>query len=755
MTVRLGLDLGPNSIGWALIDEKRHEIIATGVRTFPEGLDNFDTGKEKSRNEQRRDARSMRRQILRRRRLKARLRTALIEAGLFPAELDQQQQLYEADPYQLRARALDEKLELFQIGRILLHLNQRRGFWSSRRDKAKAAEEQKRKRKPPAAKPKDQYTTSDMLTEITELEKAIRTAGCRTLGEYLHHKADALNHTQRTHDDHVRNRHTRRDMLADEFDAIWTVQCAYHPHVLTDQLGYGTLGKQKYPRKPIPAHDQRRKNLSDLQAFGLHGLIFFQRPIYWPRSVVGRCELEPRMPRCPRSHRLHQRARILQELNNIRYVDKNHHETMLSDQHRAKLLDHLATHKDITFDQIRKTLALPDTVHFNLERGKRSTIKGMTTDWLIAKKIRKDWHHRADEQKTEIVEKLLRPDADEDALIDQLVDQYHFARHDAEALVAVDLPPGFGNLSITAIRKLLPHLERGLPYMADHEQNSALHAAGYLRRDQLQRRIFDKLPLPGRVKDCAIGDIPNPVVKRALHQLRKLVNNIIREYGKPDAVHLEMARSVQLGAKRRAEYNQTTRNREKARNDAADQLRAAGQKVTRDAILRLILWEQQKRECLYCGQPISRTQLLTGDADIDHILPRSLSHDDAQSNKAVCHHRCNLQKAQQTPYQWLGETHPEKFEQICLRARALLRDRNIPYAKYQKILRKHVDSDQFLARQLVDTGYIARVTGEYLRLLFGKPHAVLGLKGQYTAQLRHLWGLDTVLEELPDSPAWQ
>jgi CRISPR-associated endonuclease Csn1 len=756
MPIRLGLDLGPNSIGWALVDSSKAAVIASGVRTFPEGLDNFDTGKESSRNEQRRSARMMRRQTIRRQRRRVRLRQSLIEAGLFPADPQQQEALYQADPYELRSRAVTERLEPFEIGRVLLHLNQRRGFWSSRKEKAKADEAGKKRRskKPAKKKAKSADDTTGMLEEIGELEKAIAQAGCATLGQYLHLKAKALNHKERVENDHVRNRHTNRAMLLHEFDIIWAAQAKHYPGVLSAELGYGKLGRQKYPRKPMPRHHDERGGMSDLEAFGLHGLIFFQRPIYWPKSMIGLCELEPKKLRCPKSHRLCEQFRLLQEINNIRYIAASGDDTALTDEERRKLLGHLATREKMTFDQMRKKLGFYEGVRFNLEAGKRKFIKGRTTDWLIAKKLGKEWHDRSEDEKTRIVGELLQPGADEDELADRLVDTYHLLREDAEKLVTVDLPAGYANLSLTAICKLLPHLEKGLRYMADDEANSALHAAGYLRRDQLKRRIFDTLPLPERVPDCPIGDIPNPVVKRALHQLRKVVNNIIREYGKPDAVHVEMARSVKMGPERRRDYNMMTREREVARNEAADNIRASGGKVTRDAILRILLWHEQNHECIYCEGPISQTQLLTGGVDVDHILPLSLSHDNSQSNKVVCHRRCNADKGQRTPYEWLADADPGRFDAICQRGHSLLRGGTLSYGKYRKLQRRHVDSKEFLERQLVDTGYIARATAEYLRCLFGEGHAVLGLKGQYTATLRHHWGLTTVLEELPDSPAW-
>jgi len=139
MSITLGLDLGPNSIGWALIDDDAKRLVDCGVRIFPEGVDNFDTKKEKPRNEARRIARGMRRQIRRRALRRKRLRLALADTGLFPPGELEQQALLDKDPYELRARALTDKLDPHEIGRVLLHLNQRRGFCPTAKGNARAA----------------------------------------------------------------------------------------------------------------------------------------------------------------------------------------------------------------------------------------------------------------------------------------------------------------------------------------------------------------------------------------------------------------------------------------------------------------------------------------------------------------------------------------------------------------------------------------------------------------------------------------
>ena len=737
----LGLDLGPNSIGWALINDNEEpggtsDLVDMGVRVFPEGVDAFDTGKEKPRNESRRVARGMRRQIRRRSRRRRHLMAALICSNLWPSDPAKQKILLERDPYDLRERALTERLEPFEIGRILLHLNQRRGFLSNRK------------------KDQGDKEVVGMLAEINQNERERIDGGFQTIGAYLAHKHRTLDHRTRSKNDRVRGRHLdRRKHIIDEFNKVWDTQAKFHPELLNDRLKYGSLSSTATPHKPISAADTSRRGLTALEAFGLFGIIFFQRKMYWPKSVIGLCELESKEKRCQKSDRHAELFRLLQELNNLRFTSPDEQaERSLSDDQRHLLLDHLGRREKLTFDEIRKKLGF-DSVKFNLERGKRPSIKGRVVDSKMAKAVGKKWHERPEDEKDAIVRMLLDHEQDDDVLVKRLTDEFGMDAEDAAKALDVDLPPGYVNLSLKAIDKLLPHLERGLIYQSISDpEKSALHAAGYLRRDELQRRLFDKLPELARVnpRDCKLGDIPNPVVKRALVELRKVVNAIIREYGRPDAVHVEMARSVQMGHERRKEHNARIRAREADRQRAAQAIRDLGFAVRRDSITRYLLWEEQGYECIYCGRSISQQQLFGGEVDVDHILPRSRCLDNSSMNLVVCHRTCNHDKGNQTPYEWLAAADPTRYEQVCLHAKRLM-----PYTKYRRFLQKELKLDDFVARQLTDTAYITRATVEYLRLLFQKDHAVLGLKGQLTAELRYQWGLDTVLQDLPDSPAWQ
>jgi CRISPR-associated endonuclease Csn1 len=703
----LGLDLGANSIGWALIDEASEKIIASGVRVFPEGVDNFDTKKEKSKTEDRRIVRGMRRQIARRARRKRWLREALVEVGLLPADRGEQSRLDQLDPYKLRARALAEPLHPHELGRVLIHLNQRRGFLSNRKSDRERKSE-----------------TKGMLAEINQLAGEMAEADSKSLGEHFA-KSLARNPHER-----IRGHHTQRSMLEAEFDLIWKAQEQHHSELLTDELKHGTARAPAVGRDPLP----RRSGVTLLNSFGIHGLIFYQRPMYWPKSVVGACELEPKQKRCPRADRLAQRVRLLQEVNNLRYLDNaTGEEHRLSPEQRALLLDKLSKCDEMAFDKLRKELGFLETITFNLEAGKRTKLQGMKTDAVLANKklFGPKWHARPDAEKTQIVRTLIH--GDEATVRRRALGEWNLDEQTIERLLDVDMPAGYGHLSIAAMERLLPHLEKGLLYMTGDGTPSALSEAGYLRPDQKQHAVRDRLPEP--------PDVTNPVVRQALHELRRVVNSLLGQYDKPTRIHLELARNAAASSEERARMSQRMREREAQRDRAAGKVREHGVKVTREAIDRYLLWEEQGGVCIYSSQPISPVQLLGGEAQIDHILPYSRCLDDSFANKVVCLVRPNADKKNQTPYEWLAARDPERFEKVRQNATKL------PYNKRRRFTQKELELDKFIERQLNDTRYISRKALEYLRCLYREPHNVHCPKGNHTETLRWLWGLNTVLRE--------
>ena len=724
----LGLDLGSNSLGWALLDEEGGRIVAAGVRVFPEGVDRDTSGAEISKMQQRRIARAMRRQIARRARRKRRLRRALVDAGLLPEaallpRTDPQRSAWEdsafraADPYELRARALTTRLEPYELGRVFLHLAQRRGFKSNRRaDRAQRKEQ------------------SPMLEEINTLAAELNG---RTLGQYL---AELRGTDPKCyHEVRLRGRHTQRDMYEHEFDRIWAAQAPHHPTLLTDE---------------------RHKELKDV--------IFFQRNLRPPSpALVGRCELEPRLPRCPRADRRAQKFRLYQEVNNLRLIDSSVGvERALTPDERQRVLDLLRRKKDCKFEDLAKLLFPdhPDNIRFNLQRGDRKALKGLPIDVALAGKkfIGKAWHSLSEDVKDRIVASIVHPatppkprsnksDSGPPSPNDRDPEKEHLQVILKEAGLDPDLAPrlldgvpledGYASYSVHAIKRLLPHLEAGLPLTSrDPQTPCALRAAGYLMPWEHVAERRPMLPEP--------PPVTNPLVRQALHEVRKVVNAVLRELvyraGHTLArIHIELAREVRGTARERAQRSREMREREAQRKQAAERIREQGVRPTRDAIDRYLLWEEQGGVCIYSGRAISLAQLFGGEVDVDHILPFSRSLDNSLMNRVVAFRAENAAKGDRTPQEWLAAD-PQKREQVLQRAR------HLPYPKYRRFLQRDVSLDDFFARQFVDTTYITTQVHQYVRCLGAD---VVCSKGQHTAELRWQWGLDTILAELPESPA--
>jgi len=673
MAYRLGLDLGPTSIGWALVNiEKDMEtkLLDAGVRVFPEGVDRDTKGLEKSKNETRRMARGARRQKERRRRRKKKLAGILKRAQLWPIHPEELKTVFQADPYELRARGLDEKLSPFELGRVLYHLNQRRGFKSNRKS-GKSKEDGK------------------VMQGITELETRINQSGARTLGEYFY-KVKAC--------ERIRNHYTRREKYQKEFDAIWEKQKAFYPAILTEELKHQLANE----------------------------VIFFQRPLKLQDELIGRCELEPDEYRCPRGDWYAQRFRIVQDVNNLAVIQPTGEMQSLTVEQRKQLIEHLSREKEMDFEKIRKKLGLLETQRFNLEEGGRKKLLGNSIEAGLVKVFGKHWPEFQG-QLDQFNDFLLTVE-DPDIFERTCRDQWKLTDKQIKEMEKIVVPEKYLHLSKKAIRKLLPFMESGDIY------TKAVEKAGYLRNDQKVSLNLDRLELP--------PDLRNPIVQRALYEVRKVVNAIIREYGKPQEVIIELARDVKGSVDQRNEMVWEMRKREEEREEIKGLLIKEFNLTnpSRSDIERYRLWQDQGTICPYSGQSIPGHQLFSSDVQVDHILPYSRSLDDSYQNKVVCFTTANKDKSNQTPYEWVsGDS--VRYEAMLQRV-SKFTGKGCG-GKKRKFSQKEIEINECISRQLNDTRYICREVRKYLQTL---GVTVECTKGQMTSELRHQWGLNQILD---------
>jgi CRISPR-associated endonuclease Csn1 len=707
----LGLDIGSNSIGWALIELQEGRptaIIDTGVRIFNRAVeDKIPTPK----NAKRRQARLARRVIQRRARRKSRMQNYLISINLLPADLiatKDREKLLNAlgDPYMLRARALDQPLAPHELGRVLLHLVQRRGFLSNRKTamgdlvddpdvlavlREEDAEEE--------LKPTNEE--GQFKQQIAALRDRIKDSGYRTLGEYLHNNPDLESKRNR-----IRNGgdlRTDRAMYRHELESIWHVQKKFH-----DTLRANTL-----------------ETIEDI--------IFYQRPLKLKSDRVGKCSLETKKKRCAIARLEYQQFRYLQDVNNLAYIDPNTDELRrLTDDQRSRVLPLFEVKKNVTYPQIRKALGFDKTYQFNLERAENKKLKGNLTAISIAE-ILPQWSDFNHLQKNQLVEDLLTYEKRSN-LKDRLERHWKLDTSTAIQLCLLEFEDGYGNLSLKAINRLLPHLLEGKIY------SDARLAADYgFEQEDIN---LDRLP--------RAPTLTNPIVNRGLNEVRRLVNAIIKVYGKPAVIRLEMARDLEMNTKRYKQFTTRQKKNTQSNDEAKDKWTAYSKAnaslglrkyPTRDQKIKYRLWMDQNQRCAYSNQSIAINQLFSDDTEVDHIIPYSMSLDDSYMNKVVCFSRENRTKAQKTPIEAYGGD-VEKWDQI---SQAIQRWDKALYSKVQRFYKRSDDLDQdFISSQLNDTRYISKEALVYVKKLGVD---VTTSKGIVTSWLRHQWGLNSILSE--------
>ena len=304
-----------------------------------------------------------------------------------------------------------------------------------------------------------------------------------------------------------------------------------------------------------------------------------------------------------------------------------------------------------------------------------------------------------------------------------------------ETLQAVDFK-GYKNLSLEALRKILPSLELGKPY------SEACIDAGYVKNKGFKRKKFLPPLETYQYKRFRHGkktgyterrfkDVNNPVVARAFSQARLVLNALITEYGSPAYVHIELARDLAKSKKDRdkigAQQKDNRARRESRRTDLLEMLNGQEPKDGLDLKLQL-LDEQANSWCPYTLTELNRNCVINDPnyAQIDHIWPRSKTWDNSMSNKILVHARANQNKGDRIPYQHIlndkefGNTTEERETHWRRVEKYIAGCHGMSDKKQQRVLAKILDADEFLARNLVDTRYATRLFAHMVRdqLLF-------------------------------------
>lgn len=720
---RLGIDAGSNSLGWFVVWlNENNEPVGLGpggVRIFPDGRD---PKSKESNAADRRVARSMRRRRDRYLQRRGKLMGLLVKHGLMPPDEASRKALEALDPYELRAKALDAPLPVYHIGRALFHLNQRRGFLSNRKTE------------------KGDKESGAIKQAAGNLQKSMDDSGARTLGEFLHgrhrERKPVRTRNQSTGAKAEYNFYSTRQMLLDEFDAIWQAQVAHHPSMTDDA------------RKQI------------------HDAIFFQRPLKQP--PVGKCSLDPAKDkndvegfRCSWAHPLAQRFRIWQEVRNLAIVETGRSSPPLTKEDGDKIALALFQNGKLSFDKIRGLLKLPPEAKFNLESEKRPHLLGDETAAKLSHKslFGKAWRSFPLEKQIEIVTKLRDDKLDDAEVIDWLAANADLDEEAADRVVSTFLPDGHSRLGLRAIRQISDAMEKGMNYpdaatsvYGDHAKLPAgeLSLTGYLPYygEWLQNDVLGSGERQDP-KEKRWGRFPNPTVHIGLGQLRRVINALVQHYGPPAEIAVEMTRDFKLSPKKLAELEKEQAENQRKNDKRAEEIRKLGQTVNARNLLKMRLWEEQGsvvKECPYTGEVIGIERLFSEEVDIDHLIPFSDSWDDSAANKVICMRYANREKGNRTPHEAFSKSNGSPYDWAAISQRAAALPRGKRW-RFDPDARAHFERiGGFQARQLNETGWLARVAKTYLTAVTD-PYKIHVLPGKLTAMIRAKWGLNDLLPD--------
>ena len=714
MGIKIGLDVGITSVGYAVLRTNEagvpYKIETLNSVIFP-AAEQPKTGDSLAA--PRRVNRGSRRRNRRTKFRKYRTKRLFIRHGLLTKEEIEHafdKKLGHQTIYELRTEALDRRVTNEELFRIFYFFAGHRGFKSNRKAEITDAD-------------KD---TGKVLSAINEIKVALAEGTYRTLGEYMH--------AHPKYEEHKRNKEgtdrylgtAQRDLVINEIKQIIAAQRIFGNEALTEAFEQEFIGNGEGEAAGIFT---AQRDFDEGPGKGSpYGGDQIERMIGW-------CTFEKEERRAAKGTYTFQYFDLLSKLNHLKiqeFIGENWKE--LNPDQRKLILDKAFEKEKLQYADIKKLLKLEPEARFNLlsygskteqDKTEKTNFVALRSYDKVRKALGKEVYEAMPNSLKDEIGTILTTYSSDKSRRRVFADRLSLTAEQIEALLPLTMTQ-YGHLSLKAMRNIIPYLEMGLTY------DKAAESAGYdFKHNAIDRAFIHE-------------NVSNPVVKRAVSQCIKVVNQLTREYGKPDAINIEFSRELgkNFDERRKIEKNQ---KENMARNESvANELRENGIAVNGENITRLKLWREQGNMDPYTGQYIPYEEVFYGNYDVDHIIPYSISFDDSFGNKVLVSSAANREKGNRIPMEYLAND-PIRIQSLENIAGTI---RN--YNKREKLLKKKMspeDVDGWKSRNINDTRYIARLLRNYFKqnIEFSEKEnikeKVAVNNGTVTARMRARWGL--------------
>lgn len=754
----LGLDLGVGSIGWCLIEKDDNNIpqriIRMGSRIVPISSDEesgYTKGNAISKNADRTAKRTARKCYDRYQLRRQALIDLLKRLGMLPDK----KLIFEQNPLELwqkRADAASKEISLEELGRVLLHINQKRGYKHSRLSNSDSKE-------------------TAYVQEVNSRYDDLKAEGL-TIGQ---HFAAKLKENEQTSADgkkyynyRIKEQVYPRHAYEEEVEKILEVQRRFHADILTSDV-----------------------------CKEIKNIIFYQRDLKSCKNLVSFCEFEsytinkdgkeitigPKV--APRTSLLAQLSSILETANNITIRNRKNDELYISPEQRKTIADFLDNHEVMKLTDLYKILNIGRKDGWWAGKAIGKGLKGNTTKCQIREALsnlpkeqvesltafKLEYDEYVDEETGEVRKRINIPLAEQQPLyklwhmvysikdVDELSGALrHLGIEDDESiqkLCNLDFrTAGYANKSAKAIGRILPYLMEGIMYSEACERAGFDHS----RRINPDRVLLTHLP------QIQKNELRQPVVEKILNQLVNIVNALLEKEGSIDEIRVELARELKQSKDERNEAFKRNNQNERQNKVYAERIKEYGLTPTRNRIMKMKMWEESDYTCMYCGQPINVKEFLEGaDVEREHIIPRGLLFDNSFTNQVCSCRHCNSQKGMRTAYDYIeADKGEEGLNAYIDRINKLFDNKKISRSKLNRLLTSHkaylirkaqgkeTEEDKelwenFIDRQLRQSQYIAKKSVEMLQQVCKNVYTT---SGRVTDLVRHQWGYDDLLHDL-------
>lgn len=732
----LALDIGIASVGWAVLDKESETVIEAGSNIFPEA--------SAADNQLRRDMRGAKRNN---RRLKTRINDFI---KLWEKNNLSIPQFKSTEIVGLKVRAITEEITLDELYLILYSYLKHRGisYLEDALDDTVSG---------------SSAYANGLKLNAKELEThypcEIQQERLNTIGKYRG-QSQIINDNGEVLD--LSNVFTI-GAYRKEIQRVFEIQKKYHPE-LTDEFcdGYMLIFNRKRKYYEGPGNEKSRTDYGRFTTkLDANGNYITEDNIF--EKLIGKCSVYPDELRAAAASYTAQEYNVLNDLNNLTINGRK-----LEENEKHEIVERIKSSNTINMRKI-----ISDCMGENIDDFAGARIdksgKEIFHKFEVYNKMRKalleigiDISNYSREELDEIGY-IMTINTDKEAMMEAFQKSWIDLSDDVkQCLINMRKTNGalfnkWQSFSLKIMNELIPEM-----YAQPKEQMTLLTEMGVTKGTQEEFAGLKYIPV-----DVVSEDIFNPVVRRSVRISFKILNAVLKKYKALDTIVIEMPRD-RNSEEQKKRINDSQKLNEKEMEYIEKKLAVTyGIKLSpsdfssqKQLSLKLKLWNEQDGICLYSGKTIDPNDIINNPQlfEIDHIIPRSISFDDARSNKVLVYRSENQKKGNQTPYYYLTHSHSEwSFEQY--KATVMNLSKKKEYAISRKKIQNLLYSEDitkmdvlkgFINRNINDTSYASRLVLNTIQNFFMANEAdtkVKVIKGSYTHQMRCNLKLDKNRDE--------